>query len=527
MYDILLKNGTVMDGTGTRAYKADVAVRGGKIAAVAETIDEGLASEAVDVKGLTVTPGFIDIHSHSDVVFLADDRGEGKLFQGVTSELSGQCGFSVFPCLPERYDQMKVQVGSTDMREAGSLSLEEFLEKIEKWGSKMGTNQLPLVGHGTLRAGVLGYEDRKATPQEMKDMRRLLAADMKTGAWGMSLGLGYTPGLSADQDELCQLSLEIGPDGGIITSHMRDQGLGTPKSLEEMFNIYRYSGTHVHIAHFKASGAKSHGKAPEWAAIVHRARANGIDVTADLYPYTASSSDITNSFPKWAIKGGKQRAMDAMTGAEKPRLMKELEEAFATGDRAKTLLVVYTCGVFPEMDGKTLAEISEAWGMSPADAIVKLAYGTKTNADCISFGMSEEDVLCMLGQNEFSIGSDGSCYPFDPALNNGRPHPRNFGTFPRFLRLNREHGFCSPEQAVRRISGQSADYIGVKDRGYIRTGLVADITVLDMEKVTDRATYADPFQKPEGIVHVIMDGKFAIKNGVQTEARLGKILLRK
>ncbi|MBQ3578423.1 MAG: amidohydrolase family protein, partial [Firmicutes bacterium] len=217
---------------------------------------------------------------------------------------------------------------------------------------------------------------------------------------------------------------------------------------------------------------------------------------------------------------------DAMTGEEKPRLMKELSETFSDA-KAKTLLVVHTCGVFPEMDGKTLDQIAEAWSMSPADALVKLAYGTKTHAACISFGMSEEDVEYMLGQNEFSIGSDGSCLPLDPALNDGKPHPRNFGTFPRFLRLNREKGFCSPEQAIRRITGQSADYIGIKDRGYIRTGLVADITVLDMEKVTDKATYTDPFQKPEGIVHVLMDGQFAVKDGVQTEKRLGKILLRK
>lgn len=526
MYDILLKNGVVMDGTGTRAYKADVAIADGKIAAVAESIDEGLASNVVDVTGLTVAPGFIDIHSHSDICFISDDRGEAKIYQGVTSELSGQCGGSVFPSLPEKFEALKTQVGNCRKGNFAAHSFEEFLEGVAKRGDRMGTNQLPLVGHGTLRAGVVGYEDRKATPEEMKKMRELLAADLKTGAWGMSLGLGYTPGLSADQDELCQLSLEIGPDGGIITSHMRDQGLGTPKSLEEMFNIYRYSGTHVHIAHFKATGAASHGKAPQWAAIVHRARANGVNVTADLYPYTASSSDITNSFPKWSIMGGKQRAMDAMTGEEKPRLMKELNETFSDA-KAKTLLVVHTCGVFPEMDGKTLDQIAEAWSMSPADALVKLAYGTKTHAACISFGMSEEDVEYMLGQNEFSIGSDGSCLPLDPALNDGKPHPRNFGTFPRFLRLNREKGFCSPEQAIRRITGQSADYIGIKDRGYIRTGLVADITVLDMEKVTDKATYTDPFQKPEGIVHVLMDGQFAVKDGVQTEKRLGKILLRK
>lgn len=526
MYDILLKNGLVFDGTGTKGYRADVAVENGKIAAIAEHIDAGLAAETVDVAGLIVAPGFIDIHSHSDVCFINDERCEAKLYQGVTSELSGQCGGSVFPCLPENKEKLS-GIGKTKKGSVLACSLEEFVRGVEARGERMSTNQLPLVGHGTLRAGVIGYEDRKATAEELMTMRRLLAADMATGAWGMSLGLGYTPGLSADQSELCELGLEVAPYDGIITSHMRNQGEGTPASVEEMCAINRYSGARVHIAHYKASGEACHGRAPEWVDLVHRARANGVSITADLYPYTAASSGITNSFPKWSIKGGKKHVLEILDGEERDRLIGELEEKFSTAEKAEKLLVVHTNGVFPDADGKTLEQISRAWGMSRVDALVRLTVGTKTRAKCVSFSMSEKDVDYMLAQNDFSIGSDGSCYSFDPALNKGKPHPRSFGTFPRFLRLAREKGFCTPEIAVRRISGQSADYIGIKDRGYIKTGLVADIAVFDWDRVTDKATYENPFQKPEGIVHVLMDGKFALRNGVQTEQRLGKILLKR
>ena len=294
-----------------------------------------------------------------------------------------------------------------------------------------------------------------------------------------------------------------------------------------MFTINRRSGAHVHIAHFKASGRACHGRAPEYVKIVHDAMASGINVTVDLYPYTASSSGITNSFPKWSIEGGTQQAVKILNGPDRSKLMAELEKSFDTPEQGKTLVVVSTHGKLPEIDGKNLYEISQMWGISQAEAAARVAVETNTNCTCISFGMAEDDVMYMLSQNDFSIGSDGSALPLDPALNEGKPHPRNFGTFPRFLRLARENKLCPPETAIRRITGLSADSIGLRDRGYLRPGMVADVTVLDMDAVTDKATYQDPFQKPEGIVHVLMDGQFALRSGVQTEKRLGKILLKK
>lgn len=527
MYDLLLKNGTVIDGSGREAYRADLAVRDGRIAAIAPKIDRGLSDLAVDIAGLVAAPGFIDIHSHSDLTFLEDDRGEAKLYQGVTSELCGNCGESPFPYTREREETLKTEVGNTGKGNFAAPSLERFLRGVEERGDRMGTNLLPLVGHGTLRAGVLGYEDRPAAGMELEKMADLLRADLESGAWGLSLGLGYTPGLSADVDELSGLGRVVAPFNGIITSHMRNQRAGTPESLEEMFEINRRSGAHVHIAHFKASGPDCRGRAGEWIDILETAKSSGVDVTADVYPYTAANSGITNSFPKWAITGGKGRALEAVYGAERGRLLSDLEDRFPGPEEGESLLIVHTAGRYPELEGLSLEEISRIWAMPRAEALAKLCFDTAAKADCVTFCMAEEDVERMLRQNDFSIGSDGCCLPLDPALNQGKPHPRNYGTFPRFLRLAREKSLCSPETAIRRITGLSADYIGLGDRGYLREGMAADITVLDWNRVSDRATYSNPFQKPEGIVHVLMNGRFAVRGGMQTEERQGRILLKR
>lgn len=526
MYQLLIKNTTIVDGTGAPAYQADIAVKDGKITKIAQGI-EADAECIIDGSGLVTAPGFIDIHSHSDTQFLHDNRGQSRIYQGVTSELAGQCGSTIYPCPPEHIDRIREYAGKADA-EYASASFAEFLEKVERGGKNMGTNLIPLIGHGAIRCGVLGYENRKATAEELRQMQELLEADMKTGAWGLSLGLGYTPGVSSDQKELCALGEVVAKYNGIITSHMRYQNLRTPEALEEMYEINRRTGAHVHIAHFKASGRAAWGKAAEFAENVHQAQKSGIHVTVDVYPYTAASSGITNSFPKWSIQGGTQTAVNILKNPDKRQtLMDELEKSFGTKEDGEALYVVTTGGRCPEADGKTIWQISQELGISMAEAAAKVCTDTNAHATCISFAMCQEDVDVMLSQNDFCIGSDGVSYSLSPEDNAGKPHPRNFGTFPRFLRLAREKKLCSLEMAVRRMTGQSAEYIGLKDRGVLKEGMIADITMFDPETVSDTATYENPFQKPVGIVHVFMGGEAALLNGEQTEKRLGQFILRK
>lgn len=526
MYQLLIKNTRIADGTGNPSYIGDIAAENGKIVKIAPHI-EGEAKIVIDGTGLVTSPGFIDIHSHSDTYFLQDNRGQSRIYQGVTSELAGQCGSTIYPCPVENMDKIRQYAGKR-VAEYASSSLEEFLSKVERDKKDMGTNLIPLIGHGALRCGVMGYEDRKATEEELQTMRNLLDADMKTGAWGLSLGLGYTPGVSSDQDELCSLGEIVAKYNGIVTSHMRYQNTRTPEALDEMYEINRRSGAHVHIAHFKASGKAAWGKAQEFIDNVHEAQKAGIHVTVDCYPYTASSSGITNSFPKWSIQGGKQTAVNLLKDPEKRHiLMEELEKTFCEPSDGERLYVVTTNGRCLEADGKTIWEASKAWGISMAEAAAKITVDTNAGATCISFAMCEPDVELMLSQNDFCIGSDGRSLSLAKEDNEGKPHPRNFGTFPRFLRLAREKNLCNLETAVRRMTGQSADYIGLPDRGYLKEGMAADITVFNAETVTDHATFENPFQKPEGICHVFMEGEAALLNGVQTEKRLGHFLLKK
>lgn len=525
MYDYLIQNGFIADGTGAPVKKGDLAIKDGRIEAIETTISAGLAKKVINAENMIVAPGFIDIHSHSDVNFLSDDRCESKLYQGVTTELMGQCGSSVYPAPREHYDRIEAFAGSKASGYA-SCSLAEFAAKIDANGKKMSTNLLPLVGHGALRCGVMGYEDRPAGKSELDDMRSLLARDMADGAWGLSLGLGYTPGVSSDVDELASLGEIVAAHDGIVTSHMRNQGIHTPESLNEMYEIFRRSGAHVHIAHFKASGKASWGRAQEFIDNVHEAQRSGINVTVDVYPYCAASSGITNSFPKWSIQGGKKHALDMLAGPERRKIISYLEEKFAAPEDGKRLVVVSAGKEIPEADGKNLFELSELWGISQAEAAARVAEKSHAGATCISFSMSEPDVFTMLSQMDFAIGSDGRALPFDPLKNAGKPHPRNFGTFPRFLKFARENSICEVGQAVRRITGLSADTIGLKDRGYLQPGYVADITIFNWEQVEDRATYSDPFQKPLGIEAVFTKGRLALWKGVQTDIRNGSLLLK-
>ncbi len=525
MYDYILKGGTVVDGSGAPSYQADVAIKDGKIAKIAPNISCN-GAEVIDVSGLAVAPGFIDIHSHSDTTFLLDDRCEAKLYQGVTTELAGQCGSTIYPCPVDRTENIRKFAGA-HFQEFASASFQEFMDKVKAHGKRMSTNLISLIGHGAIRCGVMGYENRKATPEELQEMQELLDQDMQAGAWGLSLGLGYTPGVSSDQEELNALGEVVAKHGGIITSHMRDQGTNTPTSLEEMYEINRQTGAHVHIAHFKASGKANWGRAPEFVKNVADAREAGINVTVDVYPYTAASSGITNSFPKWAIQGGKDMAIARLKGEERQQIMDFLNENFQTQADGDGLYMVTTHGRYPAADGKTVWELSQELGLSMAETIAKVTLETDAQTTCISFAMSEEDVDYMLSQNNYAIGSDGRALPLSADQNQGKPHPRNFGTFPRFLRLAREKGYCSLEESVHRFTGLSAKILGLTDRGLLQEGKVADITVFDPVNVTDKATYVDPFQKPVGIEHVFMAGQPALLNGQQTENRLGQFILKK
>lgn len=519
MYDIIIKNGTVYDGTGNAPFMADVAVNDGKIVKIAEKINEE-GKEIIDAKGLCVSPGFIDIHSHSDANFIFDDACQSKLFQGVTTELAGQCGFTIFPYFEDKKDIMRAYVQNSP--ECIAHTMDEFIERAEKNGNKMAVNLAYLIGHGAIRANTAGFS-RKATDEDNKVMAEMLDTEMKSGAFGMSLGLGYAPGVMADQNELNNLGAVVAKYDGVIMSHMRNQADNIFEALDEMYEINEKTGCRINISHLKYGGKKNFGHADRlWQYIVD-AQKRGIKVTADMYPYEASSSGITNIFPKWSLEGGIAKAAGRLETEEGDLIMAELREKLQTEKDGREIFIVSTHGKAPYADGKDIYEISLELGLPMADTLAKITVETAGNCQCVFFSMDINDVYYLLKQ-DVSIGSDGSAYPLDPKKNEGRCHPRNFGTFPCFLRLAREKQLCDLQTAIYRITKKSADIIGITDRGVIKEGKAADITIFDKDTIADQATYKNPFMGAKGLAHVIVNGKMAIKDGSQTEERAGKFL---
>ena len=526
MLDLILKNAVVYDGTGAPPFHGNIGIAQGKIAVLSQQPIAEEAKEIVDLGGLAAAPGFIDFHSHSDTTFLPDSRCQSKLFQGITSEVTGQCGYTVYPCKPEKLELMKeFSSVSSKWDSYVSTSMAQFIEKAKSENRQMATNQLPMVGHGALRAGVMGFEGRKATAEELADMAALLDKEMADGAWGMTLGLGYAPGVFADQEELNAMGEVIAKYDGIIASHMRNQGAEIIAALEEMYEINRKTGAKVHISHLKSSGKEQWGWAPKIWEYIKQAQKNGIAVTADMYPYTAAATGITNILPKWTLEGGVAAAAARLASDQRGQILAELDHRFAEKEDGEAIYVVTTYGLCPEADGKNIYEMSQIWNCTMSEAAARLMVETKGSADCIFFCMSEEDVLYFLRQ-EVTIGTDGCGMPLSKEENEGRPHPRHFATFPRFFRLVREEKLCTLEHAVYRATGLPAQIIGLQDRGLLKEGMVADITVFDPDTIADKATYENPFQKAEGIEYVLLAGEFAIHNGEQTEKRLGQFLLK-
>lgn len=522
MLDLLLKNGTVCDGTATSPFVGDVAVHEGKIVEVAPNIDAESA-ETLDVSGLIVAPGFIDMHSHSDSWFRVDGRCEAKLYQGVTTEIVGQCGGSPFPRSVSQMTRIR------QAREAGELSAYESyqagsFEKLLKLrgDGPMSTNLVQMVGHNAIRRGVVGLAKRPAWEDEIKISKFLLEENLQQGCWGLTLGLGYLPGMFADRRELEALAKTCYVWDVLLAVHMRDEGEKVFEALDEMLDIARATGVRLEISHLKLGAKSVWGRAEELYDKILQARQEGLAVTADMYPYDACSTGLSSRLPSWVMAGGTERAVERLSGGEtREQILEYFRERYpdrADGDR---LYIAGTGGRCPDIDCKTVGQLSEEWGLPVPEAMVETLIRTRCEDDAIIFNMDTRDIEYLLRQPDMVIGSDASCRPFDPSKSSDKPHPRTYGAFPRFLRLCREKGYSTLEEAVHRITQKSAENIGLPDRGVLRAGYAADITVFDWNTITDTATYDDPFQKPVGIPHVIMNGRFAIRDGVQTDLRLG------
>ena len=517
MEDILIRGGLVVDGTGSAGYRADVAVCGGRISAIGELTGTA-AKRTLDASGLIVSPGFIDSHAHSDTSFLRDSSSASKLYQGVTTEVSGQCGSSPFPASDE-------QIRVSEDGGWKCASFEEFVRRFEDGGYEMAVNQAMLVGHGSLRACVMGYEDRPADSLELEEMKRLLRRELDAGAWGMSMGLEYSPGFFADAEELRELGKIVAGYDGLIPCHMRSEGLAIGDALEELLSVGRASGAKVHVSHLKLDNFRVHGQADQVWSVIERARAEGVRVSADMYPFLASCTGLTIRCPKWSQEGGSAALVERLKGERRREIVEGIRSHYFNRERAETCLFNDDAGYWPEIVGKTLRYVADEYLHTDdyAEAAAETLIRTKGEAGCIFFVMSEEDMLYFLSQ-DVGIGSDGWALPGDSDQLNYRPHPRSYAALSEFFRLAREKGICSVEEAVRRVTSKAADMLGMTDRGRLAVGMAADITVFDPAAIGPRATYMEPVRLSAGVRHVLINGRIALEDGVQTSERAGRFL---
>lgn len=526
-YDVLITNAQIVDGAGGAARTGSVAISAGKIAAVGTV--SGTATRTIDAKGRTLAPGFIDLHSHSDLPLVTDGNGQSKIRQGVTTEVIGESG-SVAP----RKDA-SATAPWTDF--AG------YFATIEKGG--ISPNLLSYVGLGTVREMVVGEDERQATPAEITSMQQLVAKTMENpGVFGVSSGLIYPPNSYANVDELAEVSKAVS-GMGLYASHLRYDGPKLRDGIEEAIAIGERAKIPVHIFHVKVTGQKNFGRMKEVIELVEAARARGVRVTADQYPYVASSTSLTATIPQWAQDGGTDKLVARLKSPQdRARIRAAMEDTNpdwesryqSAGTWQNVQLAAIgrtrgsaTAGESPnrKYEGMRVAEAAKQAGKDPFDFVFDLLIEERGSVACVYFIIDEADLELAMKQPWVAVGSDGSSLAIDGPLRAGVPHPRNFGTFPRVLgRYVRERKVISLEEAIRKMTTLPASILGLSDRGAIKAGQWADLVLFDPNTVADQATFEDPFQYPVGIDTVLVNGTVVLDEGKHTNARPGKVLQR-
>ena len=523
-----IEGATVVDGTGRPGARADVGIRDETIVAVGDLSRERAGSQ-LHAAGKVVTPGFIDMHSHSDWRLWDNRRAESKIRQGVTTEVVGNCGFSPAPVSA----QFREEVRSFALYVAGGMdfswrSVGDWLTAFDRGGTAL--NVIQLVGHGTLRIAAMGFARRVPTADELTAMQRLMADAMDQGAWGLSTGLIYAPGSYASTGEIVDVARMAARYRGFYASHIRGEGATLLAAVREAIQVGREGELPVQISHIKAAGRPNWGRVADALALVDAARADGLDVMADVYPYTASSTTLRTLLPDWALEGGIPAMLERLRDADTRARIRAALESPDGGERLldrigwENIMISY-CTRRKDAEGKRLSEIAAARGLDPIEAVFELLRDEGGAASMILFQLDEADLRHALVHPHVVIGSDGSALAPYGELGAGKPHPRSYGTFPRVLGpYVREHRLLNLAQAVHKMTGLPARRLGLKDRGEIRPGARADLVVLDPRRVADVATYEDPHRYPVGIEHVLVNGRFVVKAGEHTGSLPGRVL---
>ena len=522
--DLVLRNATVYDGSGQVPIEADVAISGDRISALDRSLSTG-ATPSIDLDGLAVAPGFIDIHSHTDSELFVNPTADSKIRQGVTTEVAGQDGSSMGPWTRERAasttESYRERYGTTTS--LGTLGA--FMRALA--ARKFAVNFATMVGHGTVRETVIGNDDRPATPDELEQMRLLVRAALAEGACGLSSGLEYVPGAFGDLNELVMLARELGPHGLPYASHMRNEDDQLIAAIEEALAVGQHAEVPVQISHLKAQGTRNWWKRETVLAMLVTARENGIDVKYDRYPYVAYSTGLTSLFPVWSREGGNTALLERLDdSANALRIERDVRDKVAKLGSWDAVQVTSTANdSLAWAEGRRLGSLAKARGVEPYALLLLLIMGDRGRSGMVGFGMSEENTAAFLAHPLGMVCSDGSALATDGPLSSGTPHPRSFGTFPRVLgHYSRDERVMPLETAIHKMTAMPARRLRLVDRGVITPGAFADLVVFDPATVSDRATFANPHQYPVGIELVIVNGEVVFREGALTGRLPGRVL---
>jgi N-acyl-D-amino-acid deacylase len=521
--DIFIQNALVFNGSLSGPFIANIAICGDRIAYIGNEEMNG-AGLVIDAKEMAVSPGFIDTHAHSDFTILADPRAEGKISQGVTTEINGNCGMSAAPLFKKAIERREEDFRELGIKERWN-TLKEYFFIVERQGT--GVNIANLAGHGNIRGSVMGYENEKASGLLLAAMKTMLSETLDQGAIGFSTGLIYPPGIYSDTDELSELSLALRGEDLIYTSHMRSEGNSLMEAVDEVIRIGSEAGVKVHISHIKTAGDKNWHKADAVIARLNEARKTGLRLTCDRYPYIASSTDLDAILPSWTFAGGNDEELKRL---QDPAVLKKIREEMkdqvsAPGYWKKVIISSVSTKGSRWMEGRTIEEVSSKLGMDGLSAFFRIIVDEKLRAGAIYLSMSEDNLKKFLALPFCMIGSDSSARCFDGPTASGKPHPRTFGSFPRlFGKYVREERLLGLSEAVHKSTMLAAVTFGLKGRGRIKEGYSADLVIFDPEKIIDKATFDNPFKRADGIHHVFVNGVPALSEGRLTGRRAGRVL---
>ena len=533
-FDLLIRGGQLIDGSGAAARTADVGVRGAEVAAVGDLAGVS-AREVVSAEGRIVCPGFIDMHSHSDLVILAQPDATSRIGQAITTEVVGNCGHSAAP----RTDAFEAEFaaqrrGAPPEMDYRWHSVGEFLERVS--AARPATNQAVLVGHGTVRVGAMGYADRPATAAELARMESLVAEAMADGAFGLSSGLIYAPGAYASTDEVAALATAAARAGGFYATHMRDEADGLFTALDEALEIGRRAGLPVQVSHLKAAGRRQHGHVAVAVERIEKARREGVDAAADFYPYEAGSTSLSALLPPWVLEGGVDRMVERLGDADvRRKIAREIDAGLtgwwnpvgAMGGDWTTVLVTRVGSDRNRLlQGRRIGELAAERDRDPVDMVADLLCEERGSVQIVIFMMDSRDVATVASVPWVMMGTDGSAVS-PAAAERQLVHPRTYGTTARILRDYAGPGRAVTwEAAIHRMTALPAARLGLTDRGRLAAGMKADIAVLDPATLEDRATYARPHVLPTGVDLVVVNGSVALRGGAPTGARAGVVLRR-